>query len=560
MSRTVTAGRLLRQAMTASRGNTAVALAGAIGHQAGEAFVPVAVGYAIDRGIAAGDLGQLTVWLVAIVATFVLLSSSYLVHARAAAKASTAAELALRMRVARHLLDPRGSVPSPHGAGGLATISTVDVTATSYINFASYLAASGFGGLVVAIVLLFTLSPFLGVFVTLGAVLVVAATQLLAFPLERRMVEESAYAAEAADTAADLLRGLPVLKGLSAEPAAARRFHGVSRAALRATLRSARSSALVRSTTVATTGVFVTAIALLGGGMVLRGELGIGALVASLGLAQFLVGPLMQLSETSAFVAECRAAARRVAGVLQQTPPEFSDHRLREVHGEVCLEITADAMPGTGAAEVLARADQLTGIVAAQPVVAAMSAALTGETRHEGVAARLDGVSLSAIAVEDLRRAMLVQALNSSLFPGTLADNIAAAAHDPAAVTDAVSAAAVDSVTTELPAGEDTLVGESGHLLSGGQRQRVVLARALAARAPVLVLHDPTSAVDTITEARIAERLRRLRQGTTTVLFTTSPTLLAACDRVVKVGAAGAVFGSHSDLVADPEYARLVLR
>ena len=86
-----------------------------------------------------------------------------------------------------------------------------------------------------------------------------------------------------------------------------------------------------------------------------------------------------------------------------------------------------------------------------------------------------------------------------------------------------------------LPEAERTPVGEGGRQLSGGQRQRVALARALATDAPVLVLHDPTTAVDSVTEQAVAERIRDSRTGQITVLLTRSPALLAAADRVLEL-------------------------
>jgi putative ABC transport system ATP-binding protein len=101
-----------------------------------------------------------------------------------------------------------------------------------------------------------------------------------------------------------------------------------------------------------------------------------------------------------------------------------------------------------------------------------------------------------------------------------------------------MTASTVDEVLDALPDGAATEVGERGYALSGGQRQRVALARALATEAPVLVLRDPTSAVDSVTEAAVARGLAELRRGRTTLVFTTSPVLLAACDRTVPLAAA----------------------
>ncbi len=86
-----------------------------------------------------------------------------------------------------------------------------------------------------------------------------------------------------------------------------------------------------------------------------------------------------------------------------------------------------------------------------------------------------------------------------------------------------------------LPLGLATRVTEQGNSLSGGQRQRIALARALASEAPVLVLHDPTTAVDSVTEARIARGIAEVRGAHATILLTSSPVLLDICDRVIEL-------------------------
>ena len=138
-----------------------------------------------------------------------------------------------------------------------------------------------------------------------------------------------------------------------------------------------------------------------------------------------------------------------------------------------------------------------------------------------------------------------------------------AAAGDPSPerVHAALEAADVADVAAALPGGLDGTLGERGRSLSGGQRQRVALARALAADPAVLVLHDPTTAVDAVTEARIAAGLRRLRAGRTTIVVTSSPALLAAADRVVLVaGGRGRATGSHAELLrGEPAYRAAVL-
>lgn len=151
----------------------------------------------------------------------------------------------------------------------------------------------------------------------------------------------------------------------------------------------------------------------------------------------------------------------------------------------------------------------------------------------------------------------------SQLFAGTLQDAV-----DPhrrltrRQAEEALLAANAEDVYDALPGGWQGELDERGRGLSGGQRQRVVLARALAAAAPILVLVEPTSAVDAHTEERIAERVARLRSGRTTVVCTVSPLWLHHADRVVVLADDRVVAdGHHDDLLAhDPTYRAVVAR
>jgi putative ABC transport system ATP-binding protein len=128
-------------------------------------------------------------------------------------------------------------------------------------------------------------------------------------------------------------------------------------------------------------------------------------------------------------------------------------------------------------------------------------------------------------------------------------------------VAGPLAAAQVEEVASALPDGMATRLADGGRSLSGGQRQRIALARSLAADPPVLVLHDPTTALDAATEARVAEGLREVRAERTTVLVTTSPVLLAACDAVTLVqdGRVRAR-GRHAELLdGDAAYREAVL-
>jgi ABC-type iron transport system FetAB ATPase subunit len=172
------------------------------------------------------------------------------------------------------------------------------------------------------------------------------------------------------------------------------------------------------------------------------------------------------------------------------------------------------------------------------------------------------GVDLGRVPLDELRPAILVSDTNSQLFAGTLQDAVdphGRLTRDQAEL--ALRTAAAEDVYDALPDGWAGEIDERGRGLSGGQRQRIVLARALAADPRVLVLVEPTSAVDAHTEARIAARLADYRRGTTTVVMTVSPLWLRTADHVVLLSDDRVVAeGSHEDLLSEPGYRDVVVR
>jgi ABC-type bacteriocin/lantibiotic exporter with double-glycine peptidase domain len=171
-------------------------------------------------------------------------------------------------------------------------------------------------------------------------------------------------------------------------------------------------------------------------------------------------------------------------------------------------------------------------------------------------------VSLSELERGFVRRAIVVSDANATLFSGRLRDELDVrgdATDDD--LLRAITTASAEDVMDTLDEGLDAEVEERGRSFSGGQRQRLVLARALAADPDVLVLVEPTSAVDAHTEARIAERLLEHRAGRTTVVTTASPLLLDRADEVALMHRGQVVAtGRHRDLLTDPRYRRVVAR
>jgi ATP-binding cassette, subfamily B, bacterial len=168
----------------------------------------------------------------------------------------------------------------------------------------------------------------------------------------------------------------------------------------------------------------------------------------------------------------------------------------------------------------------------------------------------IDGQDIAGVTLESLRRAVALVPQDPALFHRSLAENIAYGR--PEASRDEIVAAAMRAhahgFIMALPEGYDTLVGERGVKLSGGERQRIAIARAFLADAPVLVLDEATSSLDSITEAQIQSAIEELMEGRTTIIIAHRLSTVRAVDRIL-VFEAGAVVeqGSHAELLARPD-------
>ncbi|MDT7774831.1 MAG: putative transport system ATP-binding protein [Pseudonocardiales bacterium] len=554
--------QVLREAISAQRRELSIASLFLIVHQACEALVPVLVGVIIDRAVRTGSPGELIGWLAVLGLDFLLLSNGYRIGSRLTWLAEARADQRLRLRLTDRVLDPRGGAESGRLPGALVSIATADTKRVSLLFLALPFGTAAVAALVVAAVALLRISLPLGLLILLGTPPLLYLLRLLGLPMQRRSGPEQERAARAAGVAADLVSGVRVLKGLRAEVAAQRRYAATSQESLAATLRAGRAQSWYEGAVLVANGLFLALIALIGGRLAAGGSISVGELVSAVGLAQFLLGPLSVFSRVTSALAQARASADRIADVLAAppavaggtaAPPEPARGALR------LRQVGAGPLHGL---DLEVPAGEILGLATADPAVAVtLLAWLNREADPEQGQVELDGHPLTTLDPSALRGAIVVAAHDAELFAGTLRDNVTAAAAAGVDTDPALRAAQADEVADTLDGGLDAEISEQGRSLSGGQRQRVALARALATEAPVLVLHDPTTALDTVTEARIASGIRALRHGRTTIVLTTSPALLASCDRVVTLDGGGVTAqGSHAELLREQAgYRELVL-
>ncbi|MER7955981.1 ABC transporter ATP-binding protein [Streptomyces sp. NPDC096030] len=551
-----TGGFVLRRALADQRRRVTGASLLGMAHQVCEALVPVVIGLVIDEAVATGSSGALLRWLLVLAGLFLVLSTCYRNSARLAEGAGESAAHRIRQDLAARVLDPRGGADSGRLPGALTAVATGDAKRVGSVAAALPYTLSAVAGLAISAVALLRISVPLGLLVLLGVPPLLWLGHVISRPLERRSEAEQEHAAHASGVAADLVAGLRVLKGIGAEAAAVSRYRETSRSSLASALRAATSRAWHDGAILALTGIFIAAIGLVGAHLAMSGSITVGELVAAVGLAQYLLGPFQLLTYVNGEFAQGRASAERIAEVLASPPavPAGTAALADPVTGRLTLRgVTQGALRGV---DLDIAPGSLVGVVARDAAAANdLLLCLGRELDPAEGSVELDGVPLTGLGPDDVRRAILVAHHDADLFEDSLLANVRAGADlDGADLGPALAASAADDVAQALPDGVDTVLTERGKSLSGGQRQRVALARALAADPPVLVVHDPTTAVDTVTEARIAGRLRDLRRGRTTVLVTTSPALLAGTDVVVMLDDGRvAAEGSHPQLVADHE-------
>jgi putative ABC transport system ATP-binding protein len=527
------------------------------GHQVAEALVPVVIGRIVDRSITTGDAAALGRWLGVLVVLFLLLSFAWRFGDRLAMHAIVDGDHRVRLDLVRVVLHPRRAA-GDRSSGELLSVATSDSERLAYGAAAIGVLGGAVAAIVVAAVFLLQISVPLGLLVLLGLPVALVALERLARPLERRSEVEQEAAAEASSVAADILRGLRVVKGIGAEAPAADRYRRASRASLDATVRAAAFAGGHQGATSALTGLFLALVALVAGRLGVDGEISVGDAIAAIGLTQFLIGPVGRLSWSFGAARRSAASARRVDDVLESPVAlQGSDHPGDAMPAVALRNVTS---PGLDRVSFTCNEGEVLGVAADAATSRAIVELLALEAVAQSGSIEVGGSDVLGLDPEPTRALLLVSPHDADLFEGSLGDNIEARAGGEDAVKRAISAAAVDDVAAVLPGGLDGHVLARGASLSGGQRQRVALARALAADPPVLVLHDPTTAVDAVTEQSIAAGIRELRAGRSTVVVSTSSALLAITDRVVLVVDGAVVAAStHDELLTDARYRDLVL-
>ncbi|HXQ59496.1 MAG TPA: ABC transporter ATP-binding protein [Acidimicrobiales bacterium] len=547
-----------------------------------QGLIPAALGAAVDA-VGRRNRAELYTWSAVVLGLGAIQAvAGVLRHRRAVTNFLTAA-VRVQQLVARQASVLGADLTRHVDAGEVASIGTTDVQRIGRLLDVSARATGAVVSYAIIAALLFSSSWRLGLVLVVGAPVAAVLILPIMRPLERRQNAERSARAGASSVAADTVVGLRVLRGLGGEEVFGRRYTDASQTVRAATVRTALTQSLLDALQVFVPGAILVVITYFGAQMVQAGTISTGRLVAFYAYAAFLTLPVQTLIEAATRWSSATVAAGRVLTVLRRTPdlprppapaPEPPAGPLTD--------------PATG---LVVEPGLLTVVAATDPEEASALAARLGRYvdgpgpgggdgagddglghgpgDRPGEGAALAGTPLAALDLDVVRGRVLVVDREPQLLAGT----VAAAVDVPAfrrrgdgterpTVAEALDAAVATEIVDDLPDGLATELSERGRTLSGGQRQRIVLAATLRADPEVLVLDEPTSAVDAHTEADIAGRLHRVRRGRTTVVLSTSPYLLEHADVVCFVddGRVAAV-GRHGHLLAtEARYRRLVTR
>jgi ABC-type multidrug transport system fused ATPase/permease subunit len=514
---------------------------------------PYLMARAIDDGLRTHDFGMLGLWVGVLAVSGVANAGIGIIRHRTMTFIRNDAGYRTVQVVVRHAVGVGAELPRRVTSGEVVSIGAADLDRIARTMTST---GPGVGAIVTyaaVAVLLVSISPLLATVVLVGVPLFVLSLGPLLNRLRRTETTYREQQGALTARAGDIVAGLRVLCGIGGKDLFARRYRRGSQDLRTEGYRVGAVASWIEGVAVGLPSLFLAAVTWLAARMTAAGEITVGEMVAVYGYVAVLATPVFFLVEGAQDISRGLVAARRVTTVLNLTAAVQDKSTVPAPPAAADLHD-----PDSG---LTVRPGELLAVAAATPLEATGLVDRLG--RYADSAVTWGGAPLADMPLADVRARILVADNDAYLFAGTLREAVSARQqYDDAAVRAAIHVAMAQDVVAALPDGVDSFLEAQGRSVSGGQRQRLRLVRALLADPEVLLLVEPTSAVDAHTESVIAERLTEARRGRTTVLVATSPLLLDRADRVAYlVDGRVVATGRHTDLLAtQPGYRALAFR
>lgn len=422
-----------------------------------------------------------------------------------------------------------------------------------------------------AVIKMWNMDPVLTVFSLIPMALLLACATIVGQHMSKKWDIRQAAFSKLSDFSQESFSGIAVIKAFVKEAKELMAFKQLNRENETANVDFTKSSVLLRILVTMFVESVICVILGYGGYLVHRGKFNAGQLVEFIGYFNAIVWPIMAVSELIDMTSRGKASLKRISELLdaKQDVVDRPDVReLGEVKGDIEFRNLTFRYPG-GEYDAL---QNISFTIRAGENVGLVGKTGAGKTTLVDLILRtynvpdgtifIDGKDVNTVPIRQVRAGCAYVPQDNFLFSDTITNNISFGVdtRDPLAVMDAAKLADVDENIQEFAKGYATVLGERGVTVSGGQKQRISIARALMKDAPILILDDSVSAVDTKTEKTILENLRDTRAGKTTILIAHRISTIEKMDKILFVDNGKLVaVGTHEELYAAcPAYQKMV--